>query len=223
MIRIENLTCQSLAIGTLSIERGSTAVIGQNGSGKTTLLKLCAGILVPDAGSIRIDEKTPRTTDVGWVNEFPDRNVLFDTVQDEIASPLRFQHRLPDDIAGRVAGMLDTLGISHLAHRPVRELSGGEKVIVALAAALVTEPVALILDECDSHLDARTVKTIDRILSRTPIPYIIRSTQDMESAVKNDHVLFLETGRVGHYGTPETVFSRLIDTPFYPFTWKVRA
>lgn len=223
MIRIENLTCRSLAVDTLSIDTGSTAVIGANGSGKTTLLKLCAGILLPDTGTININCAAPRTTDIGWVNEFPDRNVLFDIVEDEVASPLRFQHRLPGDIANRVAGMLDTLGIDHLSHRPVRELSGGEKVIVALAAALVTEPAVLLLDECDSHLDTRTMERIDQILSDSPIPYIIRSTQDMESAKENDHVLFLENGRIGHYGIPETVFSFLRDTPFYPFSWKVRA
>jgi len=223
MIRIEKLRYQSLAIDTLAIERGITSVIGANGSGKTTLLKLCAGILLPDSGSIHIDGVEPRKTEIGWVNEFPDRNFLFDTPEDEIASALRFQHIHPDEIEHRMEILRKRFGFSGLSDRSVQELSGGEKVLVALAAAMITNPMVIILDECDSHLDFRTAQRIDRILSDSSIPFIIKSTQDMENATRSDRVIFLENNSVGDSGKPEQVFSGLQNTPFYPLSWRCRA
>ncbi|MDP2797663.1 MAG: energy-coupling factor ABC transporter ATP-binding protein [Methanoregula sp.] len=222
MIHIENLRYRTLAIDSLSIGTGVTSVIGVNGSGKTTLLKLCAGIAVPDTGSILIDGTEPRQADIGWVNEFPDRNFLFDTVSDEIASTLRFQHRPPGEIAGRTDEIRKQLGLGRLSARSVQELSGGEKVLVALAAAMIQNPRLLILDECDSHLDARCMQIINQIIRQSEIPFILRSTQDMESAAESDHLIFLENGRVRFSGTPETVFTGLSGTPFYPMSWKCR-
>ena len=222
MIRINNLHYRTLAIDSLLIGTGVTSIIGANGSGKTTFLKLCAGIAVPDTGSIRIDGTEPRKQEVGWVNEFPDRNFLFDTVSDEIASALRFQHRPNNEIARRTDEIQKGLALLRLSARSVRELSGGEKVLVALAAAMIQNPRILILDECDSHMDARSMQMIDQIIRQSEIPFILRSTQDMETAAESDHLIFLDNGRVRFFGTPETVFAGLADTPFYPLSWKCR-
>ncbi|MDD1694956.1 MAG: energy-coupling factor ABC transporter ATP-binding protein, partial [Methanoregula sp.] len=153
MISIRDLHHRELDIASLDIMPGITSVIGPNGSGKTTLLKICAGITEPDAGTVRVDGRSPRETEIGWVNEFPDRNILFEMVEDEVASPLRFRHIPCDEICRRVEHHMGVMGILPLRKRPVRELSGGEKILVALAAALVHHPSMLVLDECDSHLD----------------------------------------------------------------------
>lgn len=220
MIRIENLHHNAISIDTLAIETGVTSVIGANGSGKTTLLKLCAGISIPKTGTILIDGAEPRQTDIGWVNEFPDRNFLFDTVSDEIASTLRFRHNPPEEISLRMNEIQIKLGLTRLSDRSVQELSGGEKVLVALAAAMIQNPRLLILDECDSHLDARCMHTIDQIIRESGIPFILRSTQDMETAAESDHLIVLDNGRARYSGTPETVFAELKSTPFYPMSWK---
>lgn len=222
MIQIADLRYRTLAIESLTIGPGVTSIIGPNGSGKTSLLKLCTGIALPEAGTILIGGLDPRRSDIGWVNEFPDRNFLFDTVSDEIASSLRFRHLPPAEIAGRMEDILDRFGLARLSTRPVRELSGGEKVLVACAAAMIASPRALMLDECDSHLDARSTGLIDEIVRKSGIPYILRSTQDMETAAGSDQIIFLEKGRVRISGTPETVFSALGETPFYPMTWRCR-
>jgi energy-coupling factor transport system ATP-binding protein len=222
MIHIADLRYRTLAIESLHIPPGITSIIGQNGSGKTTLLKLCAGIALPETGSIHIGGNSPRMTAVGWVNEFPDRNFLFDIVSDEIASAPRFQHIAPAEVATRTAEILDRFGIARLSDRSVRELSGGEKVLVALAAAMVTAPKALILDEFDSHLDYHSMEAIRGILRQSGIPCVLRSTQDMETAAEGDHLIFLEKGRVRFSGTPDQVFSCLEETPFYPMTWRCR-
>lgn len=223
MIRIENLRSRQLTIENLSIEPGITSLIGKNGSGKTTLLKLCTGITLPESGSILIGGVPPRKTEIGWVNEFPDRNFLFDNPEDEIASPLRFQHIPSDEITRRLGEIRQRFDLNRLPNRSLRELSGGEKILVALAAAMVPNPHVLILDECDSHLDARSMRAIDLILCESHIPFILRSTQDMETAAESDHVIYLENNTVKYYGTPEEVFSGLQETAFYPMSWRCQA
>jgi energy-coupling factor transport system ATP-binding protein len=223
MIAIGNLRYRTLAIADLQIAPGITSVIGPNGSGKTTFLKLLAGIAVPESGSILIDGSPPRNTEIGWVNEFPDRNILFGSVFEEIASPLRFCHVPCTDIEYGVESVMGSVGISHLMTRPVRDLSGGEKVLVAFAAALIPGPRLLVLDEYDSHLDAHRAGEIAGILRKSGTPYIIHCTQDMEAAAQGDAVIFLKEGNVLHAGDPDEVFASLAGTPYYPFSWRCRA
>ena len=218
MIAIRRLRHQGLEIGSLDIMPGITSIIGPNGSGKTTLLKLCAGITEPDEGAVLVDGLPPRTTEVGWVNEFPDRNILFDTVGDEIASPLRFRRIPCREISDRIGSHLAFMGILPLRDRPVRELSGGEKILVALAAALVHHPRLLVLDECDSHLDHNRALEIDRLVRMSGVPCVIRCTQQMETALRGDHLVYLENGRARYTGPPQEVFAALSGTPFCPLS-----
>ncbi len=222
MITITNIRYHSLTIDTLTVPPGITSVVGPNGSGKTTLLKLCAGIAIPDAGQIRIDGDSPRETEMGWVNEFPDKNILFSRVSDEIASALRFCHTPCRDTDESVRRIASTLSIGHLLSREMREISGGEKMLVALAAALANSPKLLVLDEYDSHLDAAHCDHMETVIRESGASYVIRCTQQMETAAHSDHLLFVERGMVKYAGTPETVFTSLSGTPFYPLSWRCR-
>ena len=221
MITFENVRCKKISIDSLAIPEGITSVIGANGSGKTTLLKVCTGINLPDAGMIQIDGTSPRDTETGWVNEFPDRNILFTRVSDEIASALRFRHVPCDEMEIRVAAQMEDMGILPLKNRLMRELSGGEKILVAIGAALIHHPRVLVMDEYDSHLDGKKVGELENVIRKSNVPYVIRCTQQMETAALGDYVLFLENSRVRYSGTPESVFSSLKNTPFYPFSWKI--
>jgi len=218
MIEVRGLRHRSLDIGALDIRPGITSVIGPNGSGKTTFLKCCAGITEPVAGTVLVDGVSPRSTEVGWVNEFPDRNILFETVADEVASPLRFRRISCRETADRVDRQLVFMGIPLLRDRPIRELSGGEKILVALAAALIHRPRLLVLDESDSHLDETRALLIDALLRTSGVPYVIRCTQQMESAARGDQVVYLENGRAGYSGSPPEVFASLAGTAFYPLS-----
>ena len=219
MITVESLHYRNLTIDSIVIKPGITTIIGANGSGKTTFLKLCAGIAVPESGTILIDTKPPRETEIGWVNEFPDRNILFINVFDEIASSLRFRFVLCDKIDREVRACAESLGITPLLKRALRDLSGGEKVLVSLAAALVHRPEVLILDEYDSHLDERSLAKIEQGIRTSGAGYVIRSTQQMDTAVRSDHLLFFDSGRITLSGTPDNVFPFLKDTPYYPAFW----
>lgn len=218
MITLKDIHHGILDIRSLEIPPGTTSVIGPNGSGKTTLLKLLTGISLPESGTISIDGSLPRQVEAGWVNEFPDRNILFGTVADEVASPLRFRRISCRDTSGQVGAVLERVGIPHLRDRPVRELSGGEKILVALATALVHNPRVLVLDEYDSHLDGLKARDVGRIVRESGISYTIRCTQQAETALQGDQVVFLDQGKVQYSGTPGEVFRQLAGTPFYPLS-----
>ncbi len=223
MITLRDIRHGVLDIRSLEIPPGTTSVIGPNGSGKTSLLKLLTGISLPESGTRSIDGSLPRQVETGWVNEFPDRNILFGTVADEVASPLRFRRISCGETYRQVGAVLERVGIPHLTDRPVRELSGGEKILVALATSLVHNPHVLVLDEYDSHLDGQKARDVDRIVRETGIPYTIRCTQQAETALQSDQVVFLNHGKVQYSGTPEEVFHHLAGTPFYPLSLECRS
>lgn len=208
MIHLNSVRSGCLNIPSLDIPPGIIAITGPNGSGKTTLLELIAGIQTPDAGSVLISGREPRQCTIGWVCEFPDMNMTFTRVSDEIASSLRFSGGLCQDIDKSVADIAGQLGISHLLTRSVRELSGGEKVLVALGAALVSSPELLILDETDSHLDYYTLITIDRIIRSRTVPCLLYASHRPDRIALADRVIVVLSGMVSHEGTPDEVFDR---------------
>jgi energy-coupling factor transport system ATP-binding protein len=163
-----------------------------------------------------IDNSSPRETDIGWVNEFPDRNILFVNVIDEIASSLRFRHVSCKEIDVSVRVSAEAMGITHLLNRRMHELSGGEKALVSLAAALIHRPKMLVLDEYDSHLDNRWAGTIEQIMRSSGADYVLRCTQQMNTAIQSDQILFFDSGQILHQGTPKQVFPLLRETAYYP-------
>lgn len=222
MIRISGLSHRILNIPDLTVDARHIAVIGENGSGKTTLLSTCAGIEEPVAGTVRLLDRPPSAVKIGWVGEFPDRTLLFSRVYDEIASSPRFRHRPCSETDGRVRAAAERVGIPHLLDRSIRDLSGGEKALVALAAAVADDPEFLILDEADSHLDAGTAARVREVVRESTAAHVLWCTQSMDAAAEADYLIFMAEGRIRYHGTPEEVFSRLEETCFYPTIWRVR-
>lgn len=222
MIRIADLRHRLLDIPGLAVDARHIAVIGPNGSGKTTLLTICSGIEEPEAGSVRLLDRPPSAVKVGWVGEFPDRTLLFSRVYDEIASTPRFRHRPCPETDATVRAAAGLVGVSYLLGKKVSGLSGGEKALVALAAACAGDPEVLVLDEADSHLDAVTAERVRCVVRESTAAHVLWCTQSMDAAATADYVLFMENGRVRHRGTPDEVFSALEETCFYPTMWRVR-
>ncbi|KLK87702.1 ABC transporter [Methanoculleus sediminis] len=221
MIRIADLRHRLLDIPGLAVDARHIAVIGPNGSGKTTLLSVCSGIEEPDAGTVRLLDRPPSAVKVGWVGEFPDRTLLFSLVYDEIASTPRFRHRPCPETDATARAAAEEVGIRHLLGKETSSLSGGEKALVALAAACAGDPEVLVLDEADSHLDAVTAERVSRVVRESTAAHVLWCTQSMDAAAAADYVLFMEKGRVRHHGTPAEVFSALEETCFYPTMWRV--
>jgi cobalt/nickel transport system ATP-binding protein len=144
------------------VEAGeSVAVLGPNGCGKTTLLKHLLGILAPVEGLVRVFGENPARDfrrlvgRLGVVLQNVDDQLLGPTVFDDVAFTPRNLGMARAEVARRVEAALSTLGIDKLAGKVIHYLSGGEKQLVALAGALVTEPELLVLDEAFEWLDVR--------------------------------------------------------------------
>lgn len=221
MIRITDLRHRLLDVPDLTTDARHIAVIGPNGSGKTTLLSICSGIEEPEAGSVRLLGRPPSAVKVGWVGEFPDRTLLFSRVYDEIAAMPRFRHLPCPETDRMVRAAAGQVGIPHLLGKKIPALSGGEKALVALAAACAGDPEVLVLDEADSHLDGMTAERVRRVVQESAVAHVLWCTQSMDVAATADYVLFMENGRVRHHGTPEEVFAALEETCFYPTIWRV--
>ncbi len=179
MIQIDDLRHGVLSVSSLSVPPGFTVVSGKNGAGKTTLLKICSGLILSALGSVSIDGLSPRLQNVGYVSEFPDRHLLFPVVYDEIASSLRFAGLPQAEIEENVLKTAEEAGIIHFLKRECRTLSGGEKMLVGITAAIVHDPVLLVLDEPDSHLDPQTVEDLRSFIASKHIPYVMWSSHSM--------------------------------------------
>jgi energy-coupling factor transport system ATP-binding protein len=158
---------QAPALGdvTLHIEGGLTVVAGPSGGGKSTLLRVFNG-LVPHfhggqisgraevAGRSILDTPTRvLARSVGFVFQDPELQMVYATVDREVAFGLENAAVPRSDIPSRVEEALDEAGIAHLAGRSTSTLSGGERQRVALASALAMKPQVVVLDEPTSQLD----------------------------------------------------------------------
>jgi len=185
LLRVERLqkTFQGgrriLDIGGMNIYPGKCLLLtGQNGAGKTTLLKILSGLETPDDSGrtlvhfndCQLSWKTALSRYCRDVIYLHQQAYLFDnTVFQNVRYGLRRRGLGREEITGRINRALEWAGLSHLAQRNARELSGGEKQRVALTRALVLQPRVLLLDEPFSGLDenarSRTGFLIQRIKS----------------------------------------------------------
>jgi NitT/TauT family transport system ATP-binding protein len=144
---------QALHDVSLHVARGdAVALLGPSGCGKSTLLRLIAGLDQPDAGTLIWDGAPPGPGEIGYV--FQDPVLLpWATAAQNVALPLRLRHR-PD--AAAVQRALDLVGLAAFAQARPSQLSGGMRMRVSLARALVSRPRVLLLDEPFAALDEFT-------------------------------------------------------------------
>jgi branched-chain amino acid transport system ATP-binding protein/neutral amino acid transport system ATP-binding protein len=150
----------------LTVDAGEiVSVIGPNGAGKSTLLKVLAGILVPRAGSVRLREaiisgRAPREISAMGMAFVPQEHNIFPTmsVRENLemggfVEPRRHRERI-EAIFARFPPLADK------RRHAARTLSGGQRQILAMAMALMVEPVVLLLDEPSAGLAPRAAEAL---------------------------------------------------------------
>ena len=134
------------------------AIVGPSGCGKSTLLRMIAGLMVPSGGVLRVGKGvaagvTRRSGRIGFVFQDP-RLLPWRTASQNVALPLELDRSPKTTRSSRVAQALSLVGLTESdATKTPRMLSGGMRMRVSLARALVTEPEILLLDEPFGALD----------------------------------------------------------------------
>ncbi len=149
---VEALRDVSLDVGTGDF----VALLGPSGCGKSTLLRLIAGLDRPDHGGLEFPSgEPPRPGDIGFV--FQDATLLpWATAADNVYLPLRLRGFARQRAAPDVQAALDRVGLTGFERARPRQLSGGMRMRVSIARALVTRPRLLLMDEPFAALDEFT-------------------------------------------------------------------
>ncbi|HET7850778.1 MAG TPA: ATP-binding cassette domain-containing protein [Pseudolabrys sp.] len=195
---------------SLTISSGApTVLIGPNGAGKTTLLRVAMGLIPPTQG---------RVTWGGREDAAPTRRaIMFQRpvmLRRSAAGNIRYALKtaaLPRDGWERqTADLLKLVGLTGLAQRPARRLSGGEQQRLALARALARDPAVLFLDEPTASLDPAATVAIEDIVATVAARgvKVVMSTHDLGQAKRiGGEIALLHRGRIVESGATGTFFT----------------
>lgn len=206
---------------SLSIEKGEIfGIIGFSGAGKSTLVR-CINLLErPTAGTVVVDGQRMTELSVRQLRRARKRiGMIFQhfnlmpsrTVFGNVAYPLKGSGLKPQEIADKVHGLLELVGIGDKENAYPQQLSGGQKQRVAIARALANDPGVLLCDEATSALDPQTTKAILRLLKQLNEKLgitVVVITHEM-AVVKEicGRVAVMEHGRVVEQGEVFSIFA----------------
>ena len=187
-----------------------TGLLGPNGAGKTTTLRIAAALIVPDAGSVRvdgIDVATQPGAALARMGVLSDARGLYPrlTARENIAYFGRLHGMATDAANARAEALAEVLDMGPLLDRRTEGFSQGERMKTALARALVHDPANLVLDEPTNGLDVLATRALRDTLRRLRDEQgkcIVFSTHIMQEVERLcDHVVVVAHGRTVAAGT----------------------
>ncbi|MFT3951926.1 MAG: ATP-binding cassette domain-containing protein [Oscillospiraceae bacterium] len=212
---------------SFSVEAGTINLIcGKTGCGKSTLLKLLKHIIAPCGAvsgeitycgePINCTDYRRLVTEIGYVSQSPDAQIVTDRVSSELAFGLENIGLPVDSIRRRVAETALYFGIGSWFDKEIATLSGGQKQLLNLAAVLAMRPKVLILDEPTAQLDpiAREnfLRTILRLNNELGITIILCEHELEMIFPAADKVFLLDGGKLACAATPVDTAAFLLDT-----------
>ena len=194
---------------SFSLQAGRrTVLLGPNGAGKSLLLRLCHGLLTPTSGEIQWaigGRRAARRQAMVFQHPVMLRRSAIGNITHALAA-----HGVPRaDRLPRAQAALALSGLSPVARRPARVLSGGEQQRLALARAWATEPEVLFLDEPTASLDPAATRAVETLIEgfHAADTKIIMATHDLAQARRiADEILFVHKGRLLEAGDARTFF-----------------
>jgi len=240
----------SLSLSGVEVKRGSRAVlnvknlqipsgafvgiVGTNGAGKTTLLKICSGLIKPNRGTIKIDNrdlsklscwsKSNLRKHIGYIPQAIEYNSELPFTLREVvtmgqisAKPLLTHLKKQDYLI--VDDWINKLGLASLSNQTFRTLSGGEQQKTLIARAMAQEPTILMLDEPCSNLDFnwkyQITEIIDQLYRQTNITILMVSHDTNLLPPSCGRIVLLHEGNLLADGDAEDVFaSNALETAY---------
>lgn len=196
---------------TLTLSERRIGIIGRNGSGKTTFLRLIAGLIAPTSGQVRIGALDPYKhrkallTQLGILFQNPDHQILFPTVEEELAFGLRQQgHPAPEQA---VTALLQAENRLHWARAATHTLSQGQRHYLCLLSVLLMAPATLLLDEPFAGLDLPTQSRLARRIAALP-QQVMTISHDPAAMTEADRVIWLEAGKIRADGQATAILTQ---------------
>jgi len=188
-----------------------TILLGANGAGKSVLMRLMHGLLVPTSGEIAWSDADAERCRRLQAMVFQRPVLLRRSALANVTYALKLA-RVPRAEREQLAlEALEGVGLTHLAHRPARVLSGGEQQRLALARAWALHPEVLFLDEPTASLDPTATREIERVIRAFDAAgtKILMATHNLAQARRlGDEVLFLHQGRLLERGRIDEFLAR---------------
>lgn len=226
-LEIKNLSCKIKGRNILkglsaSFNGGEMiAILGKNGAGKTTAIRCIAGlqnykgqIFLTDDGN-KLDRSS--IVYLPQLEKITSSITAFETILLGLTGSLGWKVR--DDQLERVSRIISELNLGEFSDVPVKKLSGGQKQLVFLAQAFVSEPRLLLLDEPTSALDIRhqlvVMQTVSNYCKKTGAIALFVLHDLMLAARYSDYVLLLNQGGVYGFDKPESLINSQTIDPLY--------
>jgi multiple sugar transport system ATP-binding protein len=206
-----------VAVDAVDLEIGDgefMVLVGPSGCGKSTLLRLIAGLEETTDGTIAIagkdvTETPPQDRDIAMVFQ---NYALYPhmTVEQNLAFGLRIRGTAKEERKRRVHEVAGTLGLLDLLNRKPAALSGGQRQRVAIGRAMVREPVAFLMDEPLSNLDAKLRvsmrASLTRLHAELGVTTVYVTHDQIEAMTLGQRVAVMRDGRVQQVDTPQRLF-----------------
>jgi len=186
---------------SLALSEPRIGLIGDNGAGKSSLFRLICGLDQPQAGHVVLPDG-PRS--VGMMFQNPDEQIIFPTVEEELALSLHHLQLSRKEAQEKVHGWLDARGLAHWATRAVGSLSQGQRQHVCWLALLIAGHQTLLLDEPFSSLDLPSQALLRRDIANAK-EQIMVSTHVLSHVRHFERVIWLDQGQVRADGPGEDV------------------
>lgn len=200
---------------TISASERRVGIVGRNGSGKSTFCRVLAGLDAPTTGEVTISDvnisrdRRSALKKVGVLFQNPDHQIIFPTIQEELAFGLKQMGKSKREVELGVRSTLERFDKLHWIDASIHDLSQGQKQLVCLMAIFAMAPQVVILDEPFSGLDIPTRRQLERYI-QTLDCMVVHVSHNPDDLLCYDRVVWIDGGKIALDGRPDQVLESYV-------------